>query len=205
MFPRGNLQEQRRDDDRQDQERLAFQEENGEMDADDSAPPSPSPTLTSSTSMPSPAGVTGQKDKKRRSPVYQHYNHNPVLKKFFCKYCRADYKDTHQTTLLHSHYNTQHKAQNERQQGTSGFQTLFRERPVVIQKLPVAQEDNVNDKLKQLIIGCSLPFALVDNDPFIAFAKSLNPLYSLPSRNTLKTWLKEDYEKNKLRVSSARE
>ena len=205
MFPRGNLQTQQRQDEREDQERAAFREENGEMDADDLAPPSPSPTLASTTSTASVAGVTGRKEKKKRSPVYQHYNHDTVLKKYFCKYCRVEYKDNHQTTLLHHHYNTQHKAQRERQQGTSGFQNLFRDRPSAVQKLPVAQEDNVNDKLKQLITGCSLPFALVDNELFVAFAKSLNPLYSPPSRNTLKAWLKEDYEKNKLRVSSIEE
>ena len=181
---------------------MAFRAENNEMEAEDLAPPSPSPTLVSATSTASPTEETGRKEKKKRSPVYQHYNHDTVLGKFFCKYCRADYKDTHQTTLLHQHYNNNHKAQQERQQGTSAFQNLFRERPSGIPKLPVAQENNVNDKLKQLILGCSLPFALVDNELFIAFAKSLNPSYNPPSRNTPKAWLKVDYEKNKLRVSS---
>ena len=203
MFGRTSLRDEIRRDEDEARARAAFRDENGEIDTETIAPPSPSPTLQSTTSTTPAVEETVHKEKKRRSWVYQHFTYNAVIKKNVCNYCRADYKVSCQTGTLMYHLNTQHKSQLEKQQvsqSTTVFHNLFRERPSEVPKLSVAQEDNINDKLKQLITGCSLPFSLVDNDLFIAFAKSLNPSYSPPSRNTLKAWLIVDYEKHKIRV-----
>ncbi|GAV00735.1 hypothetical protein RvY_11539-1 [Ramazzottius varieornatus] len=58
----------------------------------------------------------------------------------------------------------------------------------------------IDDKLKRLIGNCSLPFSMVDYKEFVEFVKALNPSYVVRSRNTLKSWLFDDFEKYKERI-----
>lgn len=201
MLRRTNLTAQTREDDREEADREAFRREN-ESDMDDNVPPSPSPSSVSAISDPLLNGTTQRPDSRKRSSAYQHFTLDTQAKKYRCNHCRTEYKDSNQTSTLLQHYNTRHKMHLEQQQSTTkAFQDLFRDKQPGIPKLTIAHENNVNEKLKQLIVGCSLPFSLVDNSHFIAFVKALNPSYNPPTRNTLKSWLMTDYDKHKERVS----
>ncbi|GAV04296.1 hypothetical protein RvY_14599 [Ramazzottius varieornatus] len=59
----------------------------------------------------------------------------------------------------------------------------------------------IDDKLKRLIVNCSLPFSMVDYKEFVEFVKALNHSYVVPSRNTLKSRLFDDIEKYKEKIT----
>ncbi|GAV08656.1 hypothetical protein RvY_18318 [Ramazzottius varieornatus] len=167
---------------------------------------SPSPSLSSPTS--TVRSKKSAKDVKHRAPVYKYWKHDERAKKFKCGFgnCRQTYADSNSSSVLSTHTRVvieptgkaEGKAANSTSSQSAAVPKAFQP---VVPKMSRKVQQALDDRLKRLITGGNLPFALVDYPEFIESARALNPLYEVPSRNTLKAWLVADFGKYKQKAS----
>ncbi|GAV06269.1 hypothetical protein RvY_16287 [Ramazzottius varieornatus] len=149
----------------------------------DTAPAaSPSPSLSSPTS--TVKSKKSAKDVKHRAPVYKYWKHDERAKKFKCGFgnCTQTYADSNSSSVLSTHTKGCHRTDWEKAEGKTANSTSSQSAAVpkafqpVVPKMSRKEQQALDDRLKRLITGGNLPFALVDYPEFIEFARALNLL-----------------------------
>ncbi|GAV09383.1 hypothetical protein RvY_18932 [Ramazzottius varieornatus] len=195
------------------EERNAVRREMDEGELDDmpmeiAAATSPPPSLGSWTS--TVKGKRAAKEVKRRAPIYTYWNLDEKAKKFRCGFgkCKQTYAETNSSSMLTAHTKSSHRTEWKKAEGrtTNSASSKSAAVPEAFQpvdpKLSRKEQQAIDDRLKRLITGGNLPFALVDYPEVREFAQALNPLYEVPSRFTLKAWLCADFEKYRQKVKA---
>ncbi|GAU99733.1 hypothetical protein RvY_10689 [Ramazzottius varieornatus] len=163
----------------------------------------PSPAASSISTAPNTTSKKRKaaEDIERRAPVFQHWTHDAVRKKSCCKYCKKEYADSNSNTPLSKHKKKAHlnvlEGKSAKERVPDRCRKMDREAGCGVPTISKKAKREKDDKLTRLIVKCSLPFSMVDYKEFVEFVKALNPSYVVPSRNTLKSWLIDDFEKYK--------
>ena len=184
----------RRDREQSEERRLNIAGDDDEVDH--GIPPlSPSISSTSAASNSTSKKRKAVAEVERRSAVYKHWRHDPKTAHFYCNYCKKKYGDTNSSTPLNNHLMDAHRSimegVKEAERVPKCFQPNLKDNE--IPKLTKKEQEEIDQKLKRLIINCNLPFFMVDYKEFVNFVRALNPSYEVPTRNTLKAWLFDDY------------
>ncbi|GAU91183.1 hypothetical protein RvY_03490 [Ramazzottius varieornatus] len=136
------------------------------MDTVSAASPFPSPSTPTSTVK----SKKSAKDVKHRAPVYKYWKHYERAKKFKCGFgnCSQTYAYSNSSSVLSTHTKGCHRTDWEKAEGKTANSTSSQSAAVpkvfqpVVPKMSRKVQRALDDRLKRLITGGNLPFALVD-------------------------------------------
>lgn len=142
------------------------------------------------------------KSGKLRSWVWEHFKRETINGKMkaICKYCKKQLVggSNSGTSHLKEHYTKQHKSGALRQKLlTNNFN---RDRPLL--STYAFDEENARKELARAIIMHEYPLSIVDHLGFKRYSASLQPLFKLPCRNTIKKVVLNIYDYEKVKTLS---
>ncbi|WOL03478.1 hypothetical protein Cni_G12198 [Canna indica] len=165
---------------------------------------SPRPQIPLSSSI-----VEGNKKRKLTSKVWDHFTKQIIdgQTRAVCNYCTSTLKVSNKngTSSMHNHVNSC----AARKTGQSIVKSLEKQKQIAVERITNGKihfsafkfdQETSQRELAYAIIVHEYPLAIVDHVRFRMFAASLQPLFKMVSRNTIKSDIMKIYnvEKNKL-------
>lgn len=172
--------------------------------------PVPPPPMVDNSPNPLPNQNDGEVDPnstpdwaiKLRNPMWQHFNKATVngVCKAVCKYCKKQFAGNSNsgTSHLSSHYEKKHKKGSLRQQVlTNNFN---KGNPQLTSY--TFDHDTTKKELASAIIMHDYPLSIVDHVGFKRYSLSLQPLFKVPCRNTIKGEIFKIYDYERVKTLS---
>jgi hypothetical protein len=133
------------------------------------------------------------------STVWQHFerilddNGNRIGIK--CNYCDQKYSSKSSTTTLNDHWEKKHS--KVQPGGVGSIEAAFSKAKTTYAKLQDEEYLDILDDLVNWVITDCQSFRVVDNLNFRKFITKLNPKFQIPSRQTLRKKIDNNFEKYK--------